>query len=44
MTCNQANLVKVDTDLPDSQLALIGSGVTTGVVLPRSTPPASCPC
>jgi S-(hydroxymethyl)glutathione dehydrogenase/alcohol dehydrogenase len=31
MTCNQANLVKIDTDLPDSQLALIGCGVTTGV-------------
>src|SRR3954447_7072702 len=31
MTCNQANVVKVDTDLPDSQLALIGCGVTTGV-------------
>jgi len=24
MTCNQANVVKVDTDLPDEQLALIG--------------------
>ena len=31
MTCNQANVVKVDTDLPDEQLALIGCGVTTGV-------------
>ena len=31
MTCNQANVVKIDTDLPDSQLALIGCGVTTGV-------------
>jgi S-(hydroxymethyl)glutathione dehydrogenase/alcohol dehydrogenase len=31
MTCNQANVVKVDTDLPDAQLALIGCGVTTGV-------------
>ncbi len=31
MTCNQASVVKVDTDLPDTQLALIGCGVTTGV-------------
>ena len=31
MTCNQASVVKIDTDLPDSQLALIGCGVTTGV-------------
>ncbi len=31
MTCNQANVVKIDTDLPDAQLALIGCGVTTGV-------------
>lgn len=31
MTCNQANVVKIQTDLPDSQLALIGCGVTTGV-------------
>ena len=31
MTCNQANVVKVDTDLPDAQLTLIGCGVTTGV-------------
>jgi S-(hydroxymethyl)glutathione dehydrogenase/alcohol dehydrogenase len=31
MTCNEISLVKVDTDLPDEQLALIGCGVTTGV-------------
>src|SRR6476659_10286792 len=31
MTCNQANVVRVETDLPDEQLALIGCGVTTGV-------------
>jgi S-(hydroxymethyl)glutathione dehydrogenase / alcohol dehydrogenase len=31
MTVNQASVVKVDTDLPDEQLALIGCGVTTGV-------------
>lgn len=31
MTVNQANLIKVETDLPDEQLALIGCGVTTGV-------------
>ncbi len=31
MRCHQANVVKVDTELPDSQLALIGCGVTTGV-------------
>jgi S-(hydroxymethyl)glutathione dehydrogenase/alcohol dehydrogenase len=31
MTVNHANLVKVETDLPDEQLALIGCGVTTGV-------------
>src|SRR6202011_1681281 len=30
MTCDQISLVKVDTDLPDEQLALIGCGVTTG--------------
>lgn len=30
MTVNEANLVKVETDLPDDQLALIGCGVTTG--------------
>src|SRR5438105_5587161 len=31
MTVNEASVVRVDTDLPDSQLALIGCGVTTGV-------------
>jgi len=28
---NEASMVKVETDLPDEQLALIGCGVTTGV-------------
>lgn len=31
MTCNQASVVKIETELPDTQLALIGCGVTTGV-------------
>ncbi|HEY8217188.1 MAG TPA: Zn-dependent alcohol dehydrogenase [Acidimicrobiia bacterium] len=31
MTCDEMSLVKVETDLPDEQLALIGCGVTTGV-------------
>src|SRR5947208_1886707 len=31
MTVDEAALVKVETDLPDEQLALIGCGVTTGV-------------
>jgi S-(hydroxymethyl)glutathione dehydrogenase/alcohol dehydrogenase len=31
MTVPEAQAVKVDTDLPDEQLALIGCGVTTGV-------------
>jgi S-(hydroxymethyl)glutathione dehydrogenase / alcohol dehydrogenase len=31
MTVNEANLIKVETELPDEQLALIGCGVTTGV-------------
>jgi S-(hydroxymethyl)glutathione dehydrogenase/alcohol dehydrogenase len=31
MTVAQHSLVKVETDLPDEQLALIGCGVTTGV-------------
>jgi S-(hydroxymethyl)glutathione dehydrogenase/alcohol dehydrogenase len=31
MTVDEASLVKVATDLPDEQLALIGCGVTTGV-------------
>lgn len=30
MTVNEASLVKVETDLPDEQLALVGCGVTTG--------------
>lgn len=30
MTVNEASLVKVETDLPDDQLALVGCGVTTG--------------
>src|SRR5256886_8577407 len=31
MTISEAQAVKVETDLPDEQLALIGCGVTTGV-------------
>src|SRR6266699_5502838 len=31
MTCDQSSLVKIETDVPDEQLALIGCGVTTGV-------------
>lgn len=31
MTVSEISLVKVETDLPDDQLALIGCGVTTGV-------------
>ncbi|MDZ4826407.1 MAG: Zn-dependent alcohol dehydrogenase [Actinomycetota bacterium] len=31
MTCDQSSIVKIETDLPDEQLALIGCGVTTGV-------------
>ena len=31
MTVNEASVVKIETDLPDEQLALIGCGVTTGV-------------
>ena len=31
MTCNESSIVKIDTELPDEQLALIGCGVTTGV-------------
>src|SRR4029077_3180696 len=31
MTTDEASLVRVDTDLPAEQLALIGCGVTTGV-------------
>src|SRR5438093_8744229 len=30
MTVNEVSVVKVETDLPDAQLALIGCGVTTG--------------
>ena len=31
MTVHEACVVKIDTDVPDDQLALIGCGVTTGV-------------
>jgi S-(hydroxymethyl)glutathione dehydrogenase/alcohol dehydrogenase len=31
MVCDQMSLVRVETDLPDEQLALLGCGVTTGV-------------
>jgi len=31
MTCNDSSIVKIDTSVPDDQLALIGCGVTTGV-------------
>jgi S-(hydroxymethyl)glutathione dehydrogenase/alcohol dehydrogenase len=31
MTCHEASLVKVETDLPAEQLALLGCAVTTGV-------------
>jgi S-(hydroxymethyl)glutathione dehydrogenase/alcohol dehydrogenase len=31
MTCAEMSLVKIETDVPDEQLALIGCGVTTGV-------------
>jgi S-(hydroxymethyl)glutathione dehydrogenase/alcohol dehydrogenase len=31
MTCDPMSLVKIETDVPDEQLALIGCGVTTGV-------------
>jgi S-(hydroxymethyl)glutathione dehydrogenase/alcohol dehydrogenase len=31
MTCDEMSLVKIDTDVPDEQLALIGCAVTTGV-------------
>jgi S-(hydroxymethyl)glutathione dehydrogenase/alcohol dehydrogenase len=31
MTCNESSIVKINSDLPDEQLALIGCGVTTGV-------------
>ena len=46
MTCDQSSIVKIETGVPDEQLALIGCGVTTGVgaalntagVEPGSTP------
>src|SRR3954470_770555 len=31
MTCNESSIVKIDTSVPDDQLALIGCGITTGV-------------
>ena len=31
MTCNESSIVKINTSVPDEQLALIGCGVTTGV-------------
>ncbi len=31
MTCDEASVVRVSSDLPDSQLALLGCGMTTGV-------------
>jgi S-(hydroxymethyl)glutathione dehydrogenase/alcohol dehydrogenase len=31
MTVDESSVVKIETDLPDEQLALIGCGVTTGV-------------
>ena len=31
MTCDEMSLVKIETNLPDEQLALIGCGFTTGV-------------
>jgi len=31
MTVDESSLVKVDTDLPDDQLALVGCAVTTGI-------------
>jgi S-(hydroxymethyl)glutathione dehydrogenase/alcohol dehydrogenase len=31
MTCDEASVVRVNSDLPDSQLALLGCGMTTGV-------------
>jgi S-(hydroxymethyl)glutathione dehydrogenase / alcohol dehydrogenase len=37
MTVDQMSVVKVETDLPDEQLALIGCGVTTGVGAPLDT-------
>ena len=43
MTTNEASLVRVETDLPGEQLALIGCGVTTGRRRGAATPPASQP-
>ena len=31
MTCNESSIVKIETSVPDDQLALIGCGITTGV-------------
>jgi S-(hydroxymethyl)glutathione dehydrogenase/alcohol dehydrogenase len=31
MTCSEQSIVKIETSVPDDQLALIGCGVTTGV-------------
>jgi S-(hydroxymethyl)glutathione dehydrogenase / alcohol dehydrogenase len=31
MTCDESSLVRIESDVPDEQLALIGCGVTTGV-------------
>lgn len=31
MTCDEASVVRVETDLPDAELALLGCGMTTGV-------------
>ena len=31
MTCHESSIVKIETSVPDDQLALIGCGVTTGV-------------
>ena len=31
MTCDERSIVKIDSSVPDEQLALIGCGVTTGV-------------
>ena len=31
MTCHESSIVKVETSVPDEQLALIGCGITTGV-------------
>src|SRR5690606_30645067 len=31
MTCNEASVVRVESELPDAHLALLGCGMTTGV-------------